>query len=325
LLLVGCRVSPSQINTGASESSFEPENQEYNEEEYDEKDGIEGSVTNNNPITYLSAGINEFTLVQVVSGEMVERRFLVHTSDDFNSAESLPLLFAFHGNGGTPESFVYDLGEGVEEGRFIGVYPDGLDYSWNLGPERSEADDASFTDAILEMLTGTNGVDASNPVALGWSNGAGMVHELAMESEHFVAIAPATSHMLSTKTPGDGAAHVSVIQFSGTEDTLVPYQGGIGVLDHDFLHAEDSTAEWADHNDCSETPTESPTLDSPDVEVAPDQYELSSYTVLEWEGCTTGARVVHVRMNNIGHDLPYEMIDGGSMNFIYNFLLQVCQ
>lgn len=276
---------------------------------------------NDKAILSLSAGINEFTLQQEVLGEVIQRRFLVHTADDFDATQGTPLLFAFHGNGGDPESFVYENEGAVEDGRFIGVYPAGLAHSWNLGPEESEADDVAFTDAILGMLTGTPGVDATRPVALGWSNGAGMVHELAMESPHFVAIAPSVSHMLATKMPGPEAAEVSVLQFSGTEDDIVPYYGGIGVLDHDFLAAEESTAQWAAHNGCASTPTTSPDTDAPDVEV-PDQDRPISYTVLEWEDCGSGARVVHVRMNNIGHDMPYDMIDGGTMPYIYDFLIE---
>ena len=309
------------------EEEFEGEDEEGFEEEYEEEfdegyetDSEEGSVASNNPISQLEAGVNEFTLEQVVAGRMVERRFLVHTPDNFDDTQNTPLLFAFHGNGGLPESYVYEAAEAVEEGLFIGVYPAGLEYSWNLGPEASQADDVAFTDAILDMLRGTSGVDANKPVAMGFSNGAGMVHELAMESSHFVAIAPATSHMLATKTPGSQAANVSVIQSSGTEDTLVPYQGGVGVLGHDFLHAEDSTVEWATHNGCNSSPNT-----SPDVAGSPSEFGATSYTMMEWENCSSGAKVVHVRLNNIGHDVPYDMIDGGSMPYIYNFLLQARQ
>ena len=186
MLTIGCRT----VNT--EDGFVEIETETENETET-ETGSTEGSISNNQPILSLTPGVSAFTLNQVVAGETVERRFLVHTPDDFDDSISTPLLFAFHGNGGEPESFIYDTAEAVEEGYFIGVYPAGLEYSWNLGPELSEADDSAFTDAILEMLSGTGGVDANKPVALGFSNGAGMVHELAMESPHFVGIAAATA------------------------------------------------------------------------------------------------------------------------------------
>ena len=322
LFFTGCRVSTDAVTPNNVDTEYEEELEEGFEEEegFDEgyeTDAEEGSIGSNDTIAYLEAGVNEFTLEQVVEGRMVERRFLVHTPDNFDDSQKTPLLFAFHGNGGEPESYVYEAAEAIEEGLFIGVYPAGLEYSWNLGPEESQADDVAFTNAVLNMLRDTVGVDANKPVAMGFSNGAGMVHELAMESVHFVAIAPATSHMLATKTPDSQASSVSVIQFSGTEDTIVPYQGGIGVLEHDFLHAEDSTAEWAAHNGCNSSPNTSPDVDGPSSE-----FGSSSYTMMEWENCSSGARVVHVRLNNIGHDLPYDIMDGGSMPYIYNFLLQ---
>ena len=139
-----------------------------------------------------------------------------------------------------------------------------------------------------------------------------MVHELAMESQQFVAISPQISHMLARKTPAPHAAHVSVLQFSGTEDELVLYDGGVGVVDHDFLSAENSSATWAQHNGCDSTPEE---RDS----------DSGIYTVLEWENCSTGRIVVHIRLNGIGHDLPENIIEGGAMSYMMNFLMEARQ
>ena len=125
-------------------------------------------------------------------------------------------------------------------------------------------------------------------------------------SEHFVGISPVISHMLATKTPTPGAPPVSVLQLSGTEDDLVPYDGGVGVMEHDFLAAEDSSATWAAHSGCDASPTERAS---------------GNHDILEWEGCASGRRVVHVRMNGVGHDMPAE-IEGGTLPFILDFLLE---
>ena len=160
LLVIGCTADNKAEDT-ATEADTDTDTN---------TDTSEGSISNDNPIASLSSGISEFTLNQVVAGETVTRRFLVHTPEDFDSSQSRPLLFAFHGNGGEPESFSGYLWDGIEQGLFIGVYPAGIEYSWNLGPEASEADDVPFIEAVLGMLTGTAGVDATKPVALGWSN-----------------------------------------------------------------------------------------------------------------------------------------------------------
>ena len=198
------------------------------------------------------------------------------------------------------------MGPFVDEGAVVGVYPEGLERSWNLGREESEADDVAFTGAILSMLEEAEGVDPARSVATGFSNGAAMIHELAMESDAFVGIAPVVSHLLATKTPSADGASVSVLQLSGTEDDLVPYEGGTGVLGHEFLPAEASSAAWAAHNGCAETPTERAS---------------GVHTILEWEGCRDDRRVVHVRMNGVGHDMARD-IEGDSLRFLTDFLLE---
>ncbi|MEC7988179.1 MAG: hypothetical protein VX278_23635, partial [Myxococcota bacterium] len=139
LLFIGCQNSAPKTDTVTQEDTLETEyeNEEEYEEYEEETNPNEGRVTNNTPISSLSAGINEFTLNQVVAGVAVERRFLVHTPADFNDSQHKPLLFGFHGNGGTPEDTMGDMMQAVEEGFFIGVYPEGLEYSWNLGLEDS--------------------------------------------------------------------------------------------------------------------------------------------------------------------------------------------
>ena len=85
----------------------------------------------------------------------------------------------------------------------------------------------------------------------------------------------------------------------------MPYEGGIGVLEHEFLAAEDSSAAWAAHNGC---------------EADPSVRASGSHDILEWEGCADGRRVVHVRMDGVGHDMPAD-IEGDTIPFMMSFLL----
>ena len=38
-----------------------------------------------------------------------------------------------------------------------------------------------------------------------------------------------------------------ILNIGGTEDDIIPYLGGVGVLDHTFLAGEHSTFVWAQH------------------------------------------------------------------------------
>ncbi len=254
----------------------------------------------------LEAGVNDLIVKQTVDGEMVERSVLLHLPETYDGTGSTPLLFAFHGNGGTGDGFVGQFAPPVNSGDFIGVYPDGIANSWNIGREESTADDVAFTALILEALDGVPGIDTERPVAVGFSNGAALIHKIAIESDLFVGIAPQASQMLEDNQPQSGGARVSVMQFHGTLDDACPYDGGEGVLGHVFLPAEDSTATWAIHNGCDTTPVET---------------DIAPHVKLEWENCDEGRRVIHYRLNDVGHEVPPN-VDNGTNPRIIEFLLE---
>ena len=110
--------------------------------------------------------------------------------------------------------------------------------------------------------------------------------------------------------------------FNATQGTSLPFAFHRNGGDPEsFVSENKGAAKTSAHNGCASTPTTSPSTDAPDGE-APDQNCPSSDTVLEWEDCGPGARAVHVRMNNIGHDMHYDMIVGGTMPYMYNFLIE---
>ena len=91
----------------------------------------------------------------------------------------------------------------------------------------------------------------------------------------------------------------------GTDDTTCPYDGGVGVLGHDFLPAETSAAVWAAHNKCDETPMEEP---------------VGDHVRMEWDNCDNDRRVIHYRLNDVGHMVPPD-VDGDTIATIIDFFL----
>ena len=220
----------------------------------------------------LEPGVNEITVEQEVEGEMVERNFLVHVSRDYDGTGSTPLLFAFHGAGGVGSLFIEQYAGAIENGDFIGVYPDGLENSWNVGREDSQADDVEFVYIMMDLFENTPGVDISKPVGTGFSNGAALTHKIGIETDLFVAIVPQVSQLLYENQPRSDGSPLSVMQFMGTEDNACPYDGGVGVLGYDFMPAEESAATWASHNGCDDTAT---------------SVDVGDHVKMEWENCST--------------------------------------
>ena len=291
--LTGCTGSKEVEDTAQEEV----EDTEYTEEQESQT------------VLDLEPGVNEISVEQEVEGEMVERNFLVHVSRDYDGTGRTPLLFAFHGAGCVGAIFIEQYAGAIESGDFIGVYPDGIENSWNIGREDSKADDVEFVHMMMDLLEGTSGIDTSRPVATGFSNGSALTHKLGIETDLFAAIVPQVSQLLYENQPQPDGAPLSVMQFNGTEDGACPYNGGIGVLGHDFMPAEESAATWAAHNECDETPTES---------------DVGNHVKMEWENCSNGRRVIHYRMNDVGHEVPPD-VDGGTNPRIIEFLLEARQ
>jgi polyhydroxybutyrate depolymerase len=244
---------------------------------------------------------------QLVDGEVIERKYVVHTPLDWDSSVELPLIFAFHGGGGEGDFFVEDLQESMHYNPFIGIYPNAVEDGWNIGLASDGPDDVALVLSILDDLEGTAGMDTSHPVALGYSRGAAFVHTLATATDRFAGIGAMASQLRTAHQPQPEGAQVSVLQLHGTEDNVIEYEGtGEGEAEGEaFLGAEQSAAVWAAHNGCADTATE---------------IASGAYMRMEWEQCDAGTQVVHYRLDGVGHDMPWDVEDD-TFATIVNFLL----
>ena len=57
-------------------------------------------------------------------------------------------FYSFEVGGGEGHFFTEELDESIQSGSFIGVYPEGIQGSWNLGREASTADDVAFVRVV---------------------------------------------------------------------------------------------------------------------------------------------------------------------------------
>ena len=140
-------------------------------------------------------GLQKYYLDQIVEGSTEKREYFIRYPSQPNQS-NYPIVFYFHGNGGTAESFYSNLSEVhelIDNNEFIGIFPQGLEESWNLGVEASKADDVAWVEGIIEAISEESFVDLSSVYAVGMSNGAGMVNKLAKETNILKGIAPIVS------------------------------------------------------------------------------------------------------------------------------------
>lgn len=192
----------------------------------------------------------------------IERTMNVHIPGSYDGSSPVPLLLVFHGYMDTQDGqSIKDDFELLSNKRgFIAVYPKGygsaLFQSFNAGPpccgpaENQDLDDVQLARDIVSMMAERCNIDLSRVYAHGHSNGAGLAHRVAREAaDVFAAISPKSMPVL---VPNEFPSRpVSVIQFHGTADLTINYNGGtIPLEEAPYISAEESFESWATVNNC---------------------------------------------------------------------------
>lgn len=226
--------------------------------------------------------------------------------------QAVPLVFVLHGGGGTARS-VKNFGEftgfdalAKREG-FIAVYPvayeehwhdsdrEGTKESWNI-------DDVGFFRAMIQHLSSRYRIDPQRIYATGISNGGAMSFKLACDAANtFAAIAPVSSFFpKALQATCNPSRPVPVLFMVGTNDPLVPWQGGelhmrkkqLGQI----LPAYGTIEFWARHNGCQATSNQA----LPDID--PD--DKTRISRRDYTQCKQDASVILYTVENGGHTWP---------------------
>lgn len=187
----------------------------------------------------------------------IERTFLVHVPPGYDGTTRMPVVFDFHGLG-TQNTLQKQISRWDDVGDaqgFITVYPQGVGNSWNAGgccgdSQEQQVDDVGFVRAIIENLTDEACIDARRVYSSGCSNGGAMSYRLACEAADVIAaVAPVDFDCVVGGQCSDCAPvrPITEVQFRGTNDQLVPYEGNGGF----FLGAQGNLATWGEINECS--------------------------------------------------------------------------
>ncbi len=246
--------------------------------------------------------------------ETFPRTYHIHLPPGFSADKSAPLVIALHGGGGVGRGFDANTTQGsltaaADARGIVLVFPEGIDKQWNDG--RSEVrtakpspDDVGFIAAIIDAMVKTYGIDPHRVYVAGISNGGFMSVRLALDlSDAIAAIAPVAAQFplaLTGKTP---QRPISVMLVNGTEDPLVPFQGGHVRL---FRFGRSrgkvqSTAETIEtfrlHNHCRQVPKKSKIQNT-----NPD--DGATVEIEEYPGGLEGSEVILVKILGGGHTWP---------------------
>jgi polyhydroxybutyrate depolymerase len=236
-----------------------------------------------------------------------ERTYLLHLPPAYDGEDALPLLFAFHGGGGDGEGMekLTHFSDIADEHGFIVVYPDGIDNNWNDGrPEVNPGvDDVGFISALIDELGDVYGIDTSRVYSTGISNGGMFSFRLACElSDKIAAVAPVAALMgVNLSQNCSPSRSVPVMLIMGTDDPLVPWEGGeIGgdLARRGFAISAASTVSfWVEVDGCSYSPA---------LEYLPDTDPGDGTRVRKetYSGGHNGTEVVLLAVEGGGHTWP---------------------
>jgi polyhydroxybutyrate depolymerase len=173
-----------------------------------------------------------------------QRTYLLHLPKSYVASKTYPLVFVFHGAGGTGELAAEITGwhhKADVEG-FIAVFPDGLakDPSrpqsfmrnpqfWNAGVASSgvnRPDDVAFVQALLEVIQSEHKIDDRRIYATGFSNGAAMAWRLAVDLSDVIAAIGPIAGFLAIPDPKPVRA-VPALVIACEDDPMIPIDGGM--------------------------------------------------------------------------------------------------
>ena len=168
------------------------------------------------------------------SGEI--RKFLLHVPDSYDPMRSSPLVISLHGYGEWPahQAHLTHWNDLAEEHDFIVVYPSGTRFPkhWRAfhppGNENKPNKDIIFISDLIRSLRAKYNIDPDRIYANGFSNGGGLSLILSCQlSEQIAAVGMVSGAYFYSWEACHPSHNVSLIIFHGTEDPIVPYQGGL--------------------------------------------------------------------------------------------------
>lgn len=228
----------------------------------------------------------------------IVRSYIVHLPTGYSASNQYPVVINMHGYTSTAsqQQSYSQMNVVADTGKFIVVYPDGVNNAWNAGyGVNPTIDDVGFISVLIDTLKTKFSVNSNKVFACGMSNGGFMSYRLACElNTKIAAIASVTGLM------GDSVrlflcqnnCAVPVMDFHGTTDPTVNYNGALG-----YVSADSCIQWWRAKDGCPATPV---VTNMPDINPG--------------DGCTAtkyyyglgndSSEVVFFKITNGGHTWP---------------------
>ncbi|SMC44495.1 alpha/beta hydrolase family esterase [Pedobacter africanus] len=244
-----------------------------------------------------------------IAGKMTietrNRTYLLNLPPDYYKNENtVPLVIALHGAGGSAAQFEqhYNFTEQTNRSGFAVVYPEGVRSdgvlklrTWNAGTcchyaYEQNVDDVMYISKLINHLVSTYKINSKKVYVTGMSNGGMMAYRLAAEiPDKIAAVAPVSASMV-LPGPIHPSRPVPIMHIHSIKDTIVPYAGGVGIGGYTFPPVDSVLKIWAAKNGCTA---------NPQVIVNDQKYRLTA-----WKDCSNATTIRCYLTMDGGHSWP---------------------
>lgn len=243
-----------------------------------------------------------------VVGEWVRSNYRIRTYAlikpvTYDGTVPAPLLILFHGAGDTGAQFrlrigLYGSADTAGLAGLILVYPDGVNGSWAVGCDCTDADklgidDVRFVRTLIDQLSSGLAIDANRIFVAGYSEGAMLAHRLACELSDRLAGAASVAATMVQRVADRCRPQRAIpfVFFQGTADPLFPWEGGGG-----WLSVPATIGKWTALDGCTGQPV---------LGTEPDRENDGTLVRTErYAACSSGAEVILYAVEGGGHTWP---------------------
>lgn len=190
----------------------------------------------------------------------VDREALLYVPETYDHLNGAPLMLNFHGFSldANTQLQLADMRSLADRDGFLLAYPQGTELGgypfWNALPvsedkNKSSVDDLGFVRDLIAQIESSYPLDRSRIYASGFSNGGMMAYALACYERDLVAAVGVVSGQLLDGENCAPESPTAVIKLHGTNDRVLPYNGGYGQLS-----VQDAIDFWVTHNETATSP-----------------------------------------------------------------------
>ena len=239
------------------------------------------------------------------------REYLIYVPAIYDGSEAYPLMFSFHGGGGTSNDFINinDMRSVADTAGFIAVYPqaavdpnDGSNAWLHKAP--TSHDDAFFIEAIIDTLSNDYFIDNNRVYACGYSEGGIFSYELGCRLNDRIAAFASVSGSMMVDAFRDSYYNLgfcspvhptAVMLIPGTND-MSPHSTYTGFQPY-YMSADEITTYWSNYNNTDTNPiiSQLPNINTSDG---------STVEHRVWENGDNCLRVEELKVNGGEHDWP---------------------